>query len=164
MLLSTKLFMVFFLFSFFIILIWFFKESRWRKSYAWKRKLQNIRFFIYVHVSSWNFCENSIRKKRDFILSFSYIYIYFFITKLLFPYYICQTKRGVYLEPQSFFLKEEKIMLLSQRTLQNGIILRDVDDEEDLVNSISLKDILGKSESLDSLYYWDKRHNWIDID
>ena len=55
-------------------------------------------------------------------------------------------------------------MLLSQRTLQNGIILRDVDDEEDLVNSISLKDILVKSESLDSLYDWDKRHNWIDID
>lgn len=92
------------------------------------------------------------------------MFIYFFITKLLFPYYICQTKRGVYLEPQSFFLKEEKFMLLSQRTLQNGIILRDVDDEEDLVNSISLKDILGKSESLDSLYNWDKRHNWIDID
>lgn len=55
-------------------------------------------------------------------------------------------------------------MLLSQRTLQNGIILRDVDDEEDLVNTISLKDILGKQESLDSLYDWDKRHNWIDID
>ena len=55
-------------------------------------------------------------------------------------------------------------MLLTQRTLQNGTILRDVDDEEDLVNSISLKDILGKQESLDSLYDWDRKNGWIDID
>ena len=55
-------------------------------------------------------------------------------------------------------------MLLSQRTLQNGIILRDVDDEEDLVNSISLKDILGQSTSQDLLDNWDRNNGWIDID
>ena len=62
-----------------------------------------------------------------------------------------------------FFLEEEKIMLLSQKTL-DGVILRDVDDEEDLVNSISLKDILGRQSYQDSLYDWDRKNNWIDID
>ena len=55
-------------------------------------------------------------------------------------------------------------MLLSQRTLQNGTILRDVDDEEDLVNSISLKDIIGRQSYQDSLYDLDRKNNWIDID
>lgn len=54
-------------------------------------------------------------------------------------------------------------MLLSQKTL-DGVILRDVDDEEDLVNSISLKDILGRQSYQDSLYDWDRKNNWIDID
>ena len=62
-----------------------------------------------------------------------------------------------------FFLEEEKIMLLSQKTL-DGVILRDVDDEEDLANSISLKDILGRQSYQDSLYDWDRKNNWIDID
>ena len=53
-------------------------------------------------------------------------------------------------------------MLISQKTLC-GVILRDVDDEEDLVNSISLKDILGRSTSQDLLDNWDRNNGWIDI-
>lgn len=36
-----------------------------------------------------------------------FIYI-FFITKLLFPYYICQTKRGVFFRTPIFFSKGGK--------------------------------------------------------
>lgn len=54
-------------------------------------------------------------------------------------------------------------MLISQKTLC-GVILKDVDDEEDLVNSISLKDILGRSTSQDLLDNWDRNNGWIDID
>ena len=68
-----------------------------------------------------------------------------------------------FFKTQSFFSRGGKNMLISQKTLC-GVILRDVDDEEDFVNSISLKDILGRSTYQDLLDNWDRNNGWIDID